>query len=74
MLNLGPELQDQVETLAKRSGVTKGEVVRHALRLYLELERLVEDGAEIRAVTTESTSKTLMPLTLNGRPKKPKKK
>jgi len=54
--NLGPALMEQVGALAFRNGVTKGEVTRHAVRLYLALEEAVSQGGYILADMTRPVS------------------
>ena len=66
MLNLGPELMERIGTVALRNGVTKGEVARHAVRLYLAVEEAASQGGELQVVTSDGTVKSLLPLTLAG--------
>ena len=68
MLNLGPALMGQVGALAVRNGVTKGEVARHAVRLYLALEEAVSRGETLQVLDTDGTVTKVLPLTL-ARPK-----
>ena len=68
MLNLGPALMEQVGALAVRNGVTKGEVTRHAVRLYLALEEAVSRGETLQVLDTDGTVTKVLPLTL-ARPK-----
>ena len=74
MLNLGPALQEQVERVAQRSGVTKGEVVRHAVRVFLELERIVDEQGALHATAANGSVRELLPLTLSVRTHQPKRK
>lgn len=66
MLNLGSALMEQVGTVALRNGVTKGEVARHAVRLYLAVEEATSQGGKLQVVLSDGTVKSVLPLILAG--------
>lgn len=70
MVGLGTALDAQVESIVKRTGVTRAEVVRHAMRLYLPLEAAASQGATILIVHADGVTAQVEPLSIFGIPPK----
>ena len=66
MVNLGASLDTEVDRLAQQAGVTKGEVVRQAVRFYLPLEAATTQGVTVLLVHADGRTEQFRPYSIHG--------
>lgn len=66
MVNLGASLDTEVARLAQQAGVTKGEVVRQAVRFYLPLEAAMTQGVTVLLVHADGRTEQFRPYSIHG--------
>lgn len=66
MVNLGMSLDKEVDQLAQQAGVTKGEVVRQAVRFYMPLETAMAQGVTVLLVHADGRTEQFRPYSIHG--------
>lgn len=66
MVNLCSSLDTEVDRLAQQAGITKGEVVRQAVRFYLPLEVAMIHGVTVLLVHADGRTEQFRPYSIHG--------
>lgn len=66
MVNLGASLDKEVDRLAQQAGITKGEVVRQALRFYMPLEVAMTQGVTVLLIHADGRTEQFRPYSIHG--------
>lgn len=66
MVNLGSSLDAEVDRLAQQAGITKGEVIRQAVRFYMPLEDAMAQGVTVLLLHADGSTEQFRPYSIHG--------